>query len=342
VCPENVLDFVAHVAQVNGWSLEDIAPQAKRVVSPPLFVPLLYGGSSRHTTLPAPWVSIPFGRMYDKRTGEVRHTTRAALSAAFKIREDAHIIVSGTDEDAVIERWWEHRDRSAVLASLRALDVDLITTPNYSLFSKTPRPDHWYNMKRIAITWAEIVGAGLPAALHLNACADDEWDTWVDFLRSHQEIGHVAFEFGTGAGSRRRAPWHVSQLVRLAQQIGRPVHLTLRGGFNVIRVLAAAFASVTFVDSTPYLRTMKRRIPMPIVGNRREWVPFRTDQGEDVTNLLTHAIAERAAQLLALVQGGGPTVDTEQDTETRKPLTSANCATYALLSDGLSPEIIKT
>ncbi|MFX8906933.1 hypothetical protein ABTM87_19065, partial [Acinetobacter baumannii] len=92
-----------------------------------------------------------------------------------------------------------------------------------------------------------IQNAGVPCALHLNARTDRDWERWTVFLKAHPEISCVAFEFGTGAGSKSRIPWYVTQLKRLADEASRPLQLILRGGLGEIDALTRMFSSVTLI-----------------------------------------------------------------------------------------------
>jgi hypothetical protein len=344
MCPYNPADLVAHLSQVNGFEISTLPRVPVLRAKLPVVLPMLYGHSGRHRPLPVPWVAVPLARLYDRASGRARYSTRAEFADAFKVQDDVQIVVSGTDEDSVIERWWALPNREMVLDSLAALGIALMTAPNYSLFTAVPRPDNLYNVKRIGITWTEIVTAGIPGALHLNARTDDDYRRLTEFVGERPEVTHVAFEFGTGAGYPRRAPWHVERLAALAQTVDRPLHLSVRGGEAVARTLASVYAEFTFIDTTPYVKTMKRQIAAPS-GVPGEWTSFTTDEGEDLTDLLAHNIDGRAAELEALLNGYEPTrsaAGTEQVTDTTNPGLAARCAITARASEGFFPEISNT
>lgn len=42
-------------------------------------------------------------------------------------------------------------------------------------------------------------------------------------------------------------------------EVGRPLHLIVRGGHGLLGTLAAAFAGLTVLESESFMRTMKRR-----------------------------------------------------------------------------------
>jgi hypothetical protein len=58
------------------------------------------------------------------------------------------------------------------MQTLLDLEIALVTTPNFSLFTNVPRPDNLHAIKRIGLSWAELVAGGVPAALHINARTD--------------------------------------------------------------------------------------------------------------------------------------------------------------------------
>lgn len=295
VCPRNASHHVARSHEVKGLEFGNVAA-APSVPAPalPLMMPLIYHSYSRSRAPQAPAVVLSLYEMFTKTGGTLRFTSRTALLQHFKLAEDTLIVLSGTQEDFLIERWWNLRDRDALTRGLIDLGVSLITTPNYSLFGDVPRLDNLFNMKRIALVWSEIQREGMPCALHLNARTDRDFERWSTFLRDRPEITHVAFEFGTGAGSLNRIGWHVSQLCALARQAGRPLHLIVRGGISQLRPLRAAFAGLTFVDTSAFVKAQQRqRLKLNAEGFTS--IPAPTPKGIRIDELLDDNIAASRA-----------------------------------------------
>src|SRR5262249_9775047 len=147
------------------------------------------------------------------RTGKALFTDRASIARKFGFTSTAHLVITGVSVEQPLERYWERARATDFLQCLAAVHPDLVTTPNFSLFSDVPRYDNLYNMKRIAICWQELASLGIPTALHINARTDHDWERWVQFLRAHPEIHAIAFEFRTGAASPKRARWYVGRLI---------------------------------------------------------------------------------------------------------------------------------
>src|SRR3546814_10005388 len=124
----------------------------------------------------------------------------------------ARLVVSGVARDKKIERYWAAKDRPAMLQQLAALDIALITPPNYSVLTDVPRTDNLHAMKRILMATVEMMQAGLPTALHANARTERDFERWGELIAERPEIQYLAFEFATGAGRGERLDWHVAQL----------------------------------------------------------------------------------------------------------------------------------
>jgi hypothetical protein len=242
-------------------------------------------------------VAVPLYELFHMRTGLPHVRTRAELSRRFLIPEDAIVVVTGVDRDAKLEAWWAIPDREVLMATLRALGVTLVTGPNFSLFTDTPRPDNLHSIKRIALSWAELMAGGVSAALHVNARTDYDYTRWTDFIRSRTEVSFVAFEFGTGAGYQDRIEWHVDRLCRLAANVERPLSLIVRGGTTALARLRANFAEVILIETDAFSRTLKRRQAEITPSGRLRWRKVTTARGEPLDVLLAHNVAERKRYL---------------------------------------------
>ena len=298
VCPKSMRHFVARSQEVRGFELVNV-PRTPELVMPALpgAVPLIYHGFSRKVPLRVAAVALPLAEMVTRTDGALRFQTRAELAEHFQLDPGCQLVLSGTDEDPAIERWWKLVDRETVIRGLRDLGVAVITSPNYSLFADVPRQDNLYNMKRIALIWSEFQREGLPAALHVNARTNRDWERWTDFIGLRPEASVLAFEFGTGAGARTRMDWHVEQLSQLAQRVARPLTLIVRGGSAVLPALRTAFHAVTYIDTAPFVKTQRRQRAY-IAGDKLVWQSAPTARGAPLDELLQANIAISTAHVL--------------------------------------------
>ena len=264
VCRRAPATFATRLNEVDGFSLDRVAGLARALPAPylPGTVPIIYHGRRRAGPFSPQAAALSLYDVVAWRDGSPRHPCPSALRSSFGLGPEVPLILSGTADDPAIERWWSYQAprRRAAIAELRAAAGDIIvTTPNYSLFRDVPRWDDLHSIKRIALAWAEFAEGGIPAAPHLNARTERDYERWAHFLSERPGITHVAFEFGTSAGRPGRRDWHVAQLASVAEAAGRPLHLLVRGGFPVLGQLAASFAAVTLLDTTAFMKTMMRR-----------------------------------------------------------------------------------
>jgi hypothetical protein len=141
-------------------------------------------------------------------------------------------------------------------------------------------------MKRIAIVHEEFLSEGVPTALHVNARTDRDWDRWTTYIADRPEVTHIAFEFATGAGWAKRVKWHTNKLSALARDINRPLHLVVRGGKNVLPDLATAFSSITLLETSVFMKTMRRQRAILAAAGKVSWQPSPTTETEPLDKLL--------------------------------------------------------
>jgi hypothetical protein len=132
VCRFNPRLFVARMREVSGLGFEN-APRAPANGVPdlPTIVPFVDHRYGRVATLDEPVVALSLYELVNLATGRSHVASRAELADRFRIPESATIIVSGVDKDGPIERWWELKERAAILDALGTLGIALVTTPNY-------------------------------------------------------------------------------------------------------------------------------------------------------------------------------------------------------------------
>ncbi|BCH55350.1 DUF4417 domain-containing protein [Agrobacterium vitis] len=226
--------------------------------------------------------------------GEVRFPTRELLCDAFKIDASAKIILSGVDHDDRIEPWWTLQDRrTRVLHQLQGLGIDLVTAPNFSLLIDKPRTDDLHSIKRIAIVWSEFEQHGIACALHVNSRTFKDFERWSDFIQQRDEVGVIAYEFITGAGRTARRQFHIEGLCRIAQNARRPLDIVVRGDPDVIAPLRRNFRNVIYIDTTAYMKTIKRQRAARSGNSKLDWTTSRTALPEEVDEMLKHNLDEQ-------------------------------------------------
>jgi len=290
VCRNKPDEFARRVREVGGFALDNVS-RAPLLTAPtlPTLVPTLFHGDKRRTLFrAAAAVCLPLYKVIHRQDGQTRYANRKDLAEGFGIPPKAPVILTGTAADPPLERWWSlGPQRRNVIRALRGLGIALVTTPNFSLFLDQPRWDDLHSMKRIALVHEEFLSEGLPAALHVNARTDRDWDRWREYIALRPEVTHIAFEFATGAGWADRVEWHAAQLVQLAAAARRPLHLVVRGGGKVLSGLVAAFSAITVLETSTFLKTVKRQRATLTAAGIVSWRPSPTSETETLDSLLT-------------------------------------------------------
>jgi hypothetical protein len=289
VCRNKPDEFAARVREVGGFGLENV-PRAAALLTPdlPPGVPVIFHGNKRSAKFSGPGtVCLPLYRLVEARSGRVRYTDAQQLTDAFGLKPGTQVILTGTSTDPALERWWLFgSDRVEAIRALKKLNIALITTPNYSLFTDQPRWDDLHSMKRIALVHQEFLNEGMPAALHVNARTERDWERWREFIVGRPEITDLAFEFATGAGWAGRLDWHAEQLSHLAAAVPHPLHLVVRGGISILPRLIAAFHRVTCLETSTFVKTMRRKAATVKADGAVRWKHAPTERSEQLDALL--------------------------------------------------------
>ena len=292
VCRFNPSLFVARMREVGGLDFDTVPrTSANGVPKLPIVVPFVDHRYGRAAALDEPVVALSLYELVNFATGKLHVTSRAQLAARFLIPEGAEVIVSGVGKDGPIERWWDSIERGSLIASLNELGITLVTAPNYSVLSDVPRTDNLHAMKRILLTWTEMASAGLATALHVNARTEHDYQRWGDLIIDRPEIEILAFEFASGCGWGERIDWHVTQLCGLADRVGRPLAIVVRGGGRKLEEMRQHFAHLTLVETEAFSRTIRRRRAYLTDKGRLRWAKFATPVGAPLDNLFAHNVS---------------------------------------------------
>ncbi|MFO0831560.1 MAG: DUF4417 domain-containing protein [Phycisphaerales bacterium] len=288
-CPLSVRRYAALVNEVGGLALRPYTKPVAPMLAVPDYVPTILDAGSLAGPLHIPVVAISLYKVIDGRTGLAKFSSRQELLAAFRIYSDAKVILTASAEDALVERFWEHRQSKATAESLKKIRPALIATPNFSMHAEAVRHDNLVSMARIAACFEDFASAGLPAALHVNGRTPHDFDRWAIYLNQSPWISVVSYEMGTMGRSSVRRAWHAAQLVRLARSVNRPLSLLIRGGAEHLTMLAEAFGRVVWTDTTAHMKAKKRQIGTSSSA-AVSWRSSPTKAGEPIDELLLHNI----------------------------------------------------
>lgn len=292
VCRNKPRDFARRIREVDGFQLDNVPRTAAQPdIVLPRIVPVVYHGDRRERPFDPPAICLPLYAVVRRSSSRERFANADAIAGRFKFKAGTPLVLTGTDNDRPLERWWSlgGHDRKQAIRTLQGLGVQLVTTPNFSMFTDRPRWDDMHSMKRIAITHEEFLREGIRAALHVNARTERDWERWTEYVCSRSEVKEIAYEFATGAGWAERIDWHRGQLVGLAQNAGRPLHLVVRAApRDAHAALATVFSRTTVLETSSFIKTVRRQRGRCVGGGRIEWQQSPTDYKEPLDELLMH------------------------------------------------------
>jgi hypothetical protein len=334
VCPRNFDAYVARFREVDGFDLHNI-PRARPCLPPdlPSYIPLVFHRNRREGLLDVPAVALPLHKFYSRRDGGLRYKTRAEIEDAFRVVRKARIILIGCGRDKPIEAWWNlSSQRRVILSALPDLGIELITAPNYSLFTDVPRHDNMYNIKRIGIAWYEAIDSEMPCALHLNARTEHDYARLTSFISRRAEATDVAFEFKTGGAWRGRRSFHEHHLAEVARRVAKPLRILTVGGLPAIPVLASAYDKLTFVDTSAFMKSLYRQRLVTANDGKVHAVPEPTPSGAPVDALLAQNIEIMRAHIGRLISASRLSASSPGSAPTRESLENASSGQAVLPS----------
>ena len=290
VCPNNP-KYLELLREVGGLSFHDLPAIPQSAVDLPRYIPLIYRRYVRKFTVNWPMVALDTYQVMklEKNRMETVAECPDSLRRTFGLSSDATVMLRGVDDDRPLERYWSHRRRDCIPQRLGRLGVSLAVGPNFSHFLDVPRYDNLFNRKRQLLCLAEFVEAGLNPVPHLNAAQPGDWRYWRRFLAENPSITVVAVEFETGNRSRCEGGRAVKELVNLQQSTGRRLHPLVIGGTQFLERIATDFQAGSFVDSTPFMKTVYRQsfVSLAATGKHR-WRKSPTAPNELLDRLLIH------------------------------------------------------
>lgn len=251
-CPKNEKRFVWMVAEVASL---DYTPKTK-LQGPdpqrfPFFVPQILHGSRRWKPLEVSPVAISIRDLLKcTKPGDDGQTVRRK----FKLLDDTRILALGVARDHLLERWW--CTRPDIIRRLALMELDGVTTPNFSIFYNAPRHQTLISIARIHHFSEGLSAAGIPVVPHVYAETDLDWRRWTDVLRDQTLVHMIAMEFQT-IDDDGFAMWYLSRLAKLQENVQRPLHLVAVGGGRYAHELSKVFPDrYTITEASSFVRAV--------------------------------------------------------------------------------------
>lgn len=309
VCPAAPMRYMRRLTEVGGFDLSVIPiAKAHRIPKVPDYAVLVEGNAVKDgVSRVLQHVAVPLSMAIAEAGQLTRAKTRKELELTFGLVPREGWILTGVERDCYVERMWRIHSPRKVYEGLRKAGAIFATTPNFSTIADVPRHDNLHAMMRIALTWHDMVDAGLPTALHLNGRTDFDFVRWGQFARRQHHLRAVAFEFLTGAATNEDGRRYVERLKLFVKESGRDdLLLVLRGGQRWLAELRPHFGQILVIDSGAYFKTVNRQRTEVSIDGRLAYRSHKTYGPSDVRALFHHNVRARLEIHAGLGPADGP------------------------------------
>lgn len=277
---------------LRGLEFDDIAARRIDVPALPAFVAQVERGLDIAGT-ELPFIALTLKDIFSRK--ELRPVARTAIRHTLGLPSSTRVLLLGIGKDDLIERIWGQQD--FVYDTIAALDFDLVTAFNYSIWRSEPRLEHLVNLKRSLLTFEGLQAAGVPAIPHVYWYSTLDLRRWADWL-CQNPVEMVAINLQT---AKAQTTW-----LRLLQGVewiadNFPEHLQylIIGPctWSRMRAVQRLLPRATFSNKDAYLLATKRR--------RKIWdgQEFRSAHEDTDPSVL---LRQNAALMTAVAEGCPP------------------------------------
>ncbi len=203
----------------------------------PLHLPVLVQAYADPVDLP--WVVLHGGRLFGVTGRRLTPKHHRPLREVYRLAATTKVAIEFYVEDRVLEGLWANRE--LVIQQLRQLGVDLILSPNFSVWYDDPRFSQLLNIRRSFVYYHALVEGGLPVVPDVGfSLFEPDGRLWAGWINSQANLQAASlFCGGRKVHSSRRALRETLEDIALFHQAVRPEVTFVLGGVHAPGRLAA-------------------------------------------------------------------------------------------------------
>ncbi len=212
-----------------------------------------------------PWVALHGARLFGLTGERLTPKHHRPLREVYRLAPTTRLAVEFYVDDRVLEGLW--RNRMLVIAQLRQLQVDLVLTPNFSVWATDMRFIHLINIRRAAIFYYLLVEAGVQAVPDISFYFfEPDGRLWADWVNGHPEVQAVSlFCGGKKIHASKRALRETVEDIALFHRAVRPDVTFILGGVHAPERLAAYCQAapgrrLVFCNGMAYALAQRRKV----------------------------------------------------------------------------------
>ena len=193
-----------------------------------------------------------------------------ASRAYWQLCPESDLILSGIRPDAEIESFWRDARATGYYRQIAAMRPLAVVAPNFSMYLGVPRFDNIHNIVRQTLVAERLSDLGVAVIPHLSAREDADWRFWERYLLKNETVGVIAINMSTGRRLSEFAKDAITQLLRVRDTVNRPLHLLAFSAGTHLDILSKKWGNaITYVNGTPFSKTVHRQRPTGGRGSRR-------------------------------------------------------------------------
>ena len=203
----------------------------------PVHLPVLVQAYADRVDLP--WVALHAGRVFGLAGSGLTPKHRRPLRDSYRVSAGTRLALEFYVEDRVLEGVWAHRRE--VIPQLTDLGLDLILSPNFSVWRDHSRFEQLIQQRRSFAFYHELREADLPAVPDVGwSFFEPDGRLWADWINGQAGLSAVSiFCGGRKIHAERRAFRETLEDIALFHRAVRPDVAFVLGGINAPKRLLA-------------------------------------------------------------------------------------------------------
>src|SRR6266536_137669 len=266
------------VERLGGLGLDWPRPvRHHRPVELPLHLPVLVQAYA--DPVEVPWVAIHGARLLGAQGRPTPKHRSRPLRDVYRLAPGTRVALELYVEDRVLEGIWARRRQ--LLTELAGLELDLVLTPNFSVWRDAPRFEQLLQARRASIWYHEALEAGLPVLPDLSwSLWEPDGRRWAEWVNAQAGLAAVSiFCGGKRIHAERRAHLEsVEDVALLHDAVRAEVAFALGGVHSPRRLLdyrrATPGRQLAACNGQAYALAQRRRLlgepEAPVARSARE------------------------------------------------------------------------
>jgi len=212
-----------------------------------------------------PWVALHGARLFGRSGERLTPKHHRPIHEVYRLASTTRVVVEFYVDDRVLEGLW--RNRVVVVDQLGRLGVDLVLTPNFSVWATDMRFVQVLNIRRAAIFYYLLLEAGVRAVPDISFYFfEPDGRLWAEWVNQHEGVQGVSlFCGGKKIHASKRALRETVEDIALFHRAVRPDVTFILGGVHASARLAAYRRAapgrrLVFCNGMAYALAQRRKV----------------------------------------------------------------------------------